>query len=144
VILMAITFNLMNAFLNGRYIFTLSTQYTTHWLTDPRFIAGIALFIIGYLINRSSDRILRISARRVKPVIKFRERFLPLDSCRTILGRLWSGAVGHWRHGRCRLAFAVWTIANLAPRARSNHKWYRETFLIIPKSAKRCCGGMVV
>jgi steroid 5-alpha reductase family enzyme len=58
VILMAITFNLMNAFLNGRYVFTLSTQYTTHWLTDPRFIGGIALFVIGYLINRSSDRIL--------------------------------------------------------------------------------------
>ena len=26
------------------------------------------------------------------------------------------------------LIFALWTFANLAPRARSNHKWYKETF----------------
>ncbi|HSM13639.1 MAG TPA: hypothetical protein VLA66_06195 [Thermoanaerobaculia bacterium] len=26
------------------------------------------------------------------------------------------------------LAFALWTVANLAPRARSHHRFYRERF----------------
>ncbi|MHA1318096.1 MAG: hypothetical protein ACTSQ6_11365, partial [Candidatus Heimdallarchaeaceae archaeon] len=34
------------------------------------------------------------------------------------------------------LVFAFWTIANLAPRARSNHKWYLENFPDYPKNRK--------
>jgi len=40
------------------------------------------------------------------------------------------------------LAFAVWTIANLAPRARSNHKWYRETFPDYPENRKALLPGV--
>jgi protein-S-isoprenylcysteine O-methyltransferase Ste14 len=29
-------------------------------------------------------------------------------------------------------AFAVWTIANLLPRAVSNHRWYRSKFADYP------------
>ena len=34
------------------------------------------------------------------------------------------------------LAFAIWTAANLAPRALSHHKWYRETFPDYPTERK--------
>ncbi len=33
-------------------------------------------------------------------------------------------------------SFAVWTIANLLPRALANHRWYRETFEDYPESRK--------
>ncbi|HSA16026.1 MAG TPA: hypothetical protein P5346_14880 [Spirochaetota bacterium] len=32
--------------------------------------------------------------------------------------------------------FVLWTIFNLAPRARSNHKWYRDNFPDYPKERK--------
>jgi len=30
----------------------------------------------------------------------------------------------------------LWTIANLAPRALANHKWYKETFPEYPSQRK--------
>ncbi|MCK4479252.1 MAG: hypothetical protein KAV01_01885 [Candidatus Lokiarchaeota archaeon] len=34
------------------------------------------------------------------------------------------------------IIFAVWTFANLAPRARSNHLWYIKTFPDYPSNLK--------
>jgi 3-oxo-5-alpha-steroid 4-dehydrogenase 1 len=34
------------------------------------------------------------------------------------------------------LSFAVWTIANLVPRAIAGHKWYNEKFEDYPKDRK--------
>jgi steroid 5-alpha-reductase/3-oxo-5-alpha-steroid 4-dehydrogenase 1 len=34
------------------------------------------------------------------------------------------------------LAFALFTAANLAPRARSSHLWYRKTFADYPKERR--------
>ena len=48
---------------------------------------------------------------------------------------VWSGwALATW--SLPGLAFAVWTIANLAPRARSHHTWYQETFPDYPAERK--------
>ena len=49
VIALGIFFNAVNAYLNGRYIFTFSDGYSVGWLTDPRFITGFILFIIGFI-----------------------------------------------------------------------------------------------
>ena len=51
-------FNAVNAYLNGRYIFSLSGGYSSAWLTDPRFILGSMLFVAGFMVNRHSDRVL--------------------------------------------------------------------------------------
>jgi hypothetical protein len=32
--------------------------------------------------------------------------------------------------------FAVWTAANLAPRAHSHHRWYRDNFVDYPLERK--------
>jgi protein-S-isoprenylcysteine O-methyltransferase Ste14 len=40
------------------------------------------------------------------------------------------------------LAFAVFTVANLAPRARSHHRWYREKFADYPTSRKILLPGL--
>ena len=58
-------FNTSNTYLQARWIFHfaketgLGPQYVPGWLVDPRFIAGVIIFIIGYIINRHSDIVLR-------------------------------------------------------------------------------------
>jgi len=32
--------------------------------------------------------------------------------------------------------FAIWTMANLVPRALAHHRWYRETFADYPPGRK--------
>ena len=121
-----------------QYIFTLSTQYTTHWLTDPRFIGGLTLFVSGYLINRSADKILHDLRAPGETGYKIPQKgFYRWISSPNYFGEIvvWSGwALATW--SLPGLAFAVWTIANLAPRARSNHRWYQETFPDYPAERK--------
>ena len=58
-------------------------------------------------------------------------------SCPNYLGEImqWVGwAVATW--SLAGLAFAVWTAANLIPRARANHAWYQNTFIDYPAERK--------
>jgi protein-S-isoprenylcysteine O-methyltransferase Ste14 len=138
VMLMGFCFNLGNAFVNGNYLFNRSGGYAGTWLLDPRFIAGIALFLVGFIVNRWADLVLR---RLRKPGetgyrIPYGGLFL-LISCPNYLGEIveWTGwALMTWSFPG--LAFAIWTFANLAPRARSNHKWYHSTFPEYPAERK--------
>jgi protein-S-isoprenylcysteine O-methyltransferase Ste14 len=41
------------------------------------------------------------------------------------------------------LVFALWTIANLFPRALAHHKWYQEKFSDYPKSRKAIIPGII-
>ena len=138
IILFGITFNLMNAYLNGRYLFHFSHGYSSDWLNDPRFIGGVALFVIGYIINRQSDLALRSLRRSGDSGYKIcNTRFYRLVSCPNYLGEIviWSGwALATW--SLPGLAFMVWTIANLAPRARAHHEWYKDTFPDYPPERK--------
>src|SRR4030042_3344220 len=54
VIAMGFFFNIMNGYLNGRYIFSFSGGYDNSWVADPRFIVGVIFFITGYTINRQA------------------------------------------------------------------------------------------
>lgn len=130
VVTSGILFNTVNAYLNGRYIFAFSSGYTDQWLTDPRFIAGAGIFIIGFIINRQADRTLR----NLRPAGDSGYR-IPYGgmyrwiSCPNYFGEIliWVGwAVANW--SLPSLAFALWTAANLIPRARSHHLWYHEHF----------------
>lgn len=137
-------FNIMNAYLNGRYIFTFSASYSVSWLYDIRFIIGIILFIMGYLINRSADRTLRSLRAPDEDNYKIPQTGLyRWVSCPNYLGEIiiWIGwAVATW--SLPGLAFALWTIANLAPRARSHHAWYLENFEDYPSERKSLVPGL--
>ena len=64
-------------------------------------------------------------------------------SCPNYLGEIleWVGwAVATW--SLPGLAFAVWVIANLVPRARSHHRWYRERFPDYPDGRKALVPGL--
>ena len=64
-------------------------------------------------------------------------------SCPNYLGEvvLWIGWAVATR-SMAGLAFAVWTIANLAPRAWAHHRWYRQQFEDYPPERKAMLPGI--
>jgi 3-oxo-5-alpha-steroid 4-dehydrogenase 1 len=137
-------FNIMNGYLNGRYIFTFSGGYPGNWLTDPRFILGTALFVIGYIINRQADYVLRGLRQPGESGYKISSHCLyRWVSSPNYLGEIiiWTGwALATW--SLPALAFAFWTAANLVPRARAHHAWYRRTFSDYPPERKALVPGL--
>ncbi len=138
VVAMAIFFNGVNGYLNGRWVFTFSGGYPNSWFIDPRFILGVTLFVVGFVINRESDLILRALRAPGESDYKIPRRGLfRWVSCPNYLGEIliWGGwALATW--SLAGLSFAVWTAANLVPRARSHHKWYLRHFADYPAERK--------
>lgn len=138
VIAMGAVFNVGNGYLNGRYLFTLGRELEVSWLWDPRFVIGALLFWTGYALNQHSDKVL-IGLRAgggsgYKIPYGGAYRYV---SCPNYLGEMveWAGwALACWNLGA--LAFLVWTVANLAPRAIKTHRWYREEFPGYPPERK--------
>jgi 3-oxo-5-alpha-steroid 4-dehydrogenase 1 len=99
-------------------------SYPHAWLTDPRFLAGTVLFLAGLLLNISSDRALRALRRRESGYRVPRGSAFEWVSCPNYLGEVieWVGwAMATW--SLAGVAFAVYTVANLAPRALTHHRW---------------------
>jgi 3-oxo-5-alpha-steroid 4-dehydrogenase 1 len=138
VILMGFAFNVGNAYANSHYLFTLSGGYPLSWLLDARFLVGVMMFVSGFIMNRWADLSLR--ALRKPGEINYSIPYGGLFnwvSCPNYLGEIieWTGwALATW--SLPGLAFAVWTFANLAPRARSHHAWYHKNFPEYPKERK--------
>ncbi len=138
--LSGLAFNLFNTYLQGRWIFTLLPEgtYTLEWFYDPRFIAGVIIFLTGYVINKKADLILRNLRKPGETGYKIPEGWLyDYISSPNYLGEIitWTGwAVLTWSFAG--FLFVVLSIANLAPRARSHLKWYRENFDNYPENRK--------
>jgi 3-oxo-5-alpha-steroid 4-dehydrogenase 1 len=136
-------FNLLNGYLNGRYLFTLSGGYATNWLFSPRFLAGLMIFFAGYIINRQADHTLGQLRQAGGGYAIPQGGLYRWISCPNYFGEIveWFGwALLTW--SLAGLAFAVWTLANLAPRARSHHRWYREHFADYPPERKALVPGL--
>jgi len=127
------SFNLMNAWINARWISELGA-YPAGWLSGWRFLAGAALFLAGMAVNVGSDRALaRLRAGGDGGYRIPRGGLFERISCPNYLGEIveWSGwAIASW--STAGLAFALYTVANLAPRALAHHRWYRERFAEYP------------
>ncbi len=131
-------FNLVNGFLNGRYLGMYGERYDSAWLADPRFLFGLALFLTGLFVNLRSDGLLRRLREDDEPGYKIpRGGMFELVSCANYFGEVveWAGwAMLTW--SLPGLTFALWTAANLVPRARAHHEWYRRTFPDYPAHRK--------
>lgn len=130
IVLMAILFNLYNSYINGRYLGLHADSYTGEWLRDPRFILGVIIFLVGFTINVHSDQILFSLRGPGESGYKIPRRgMFRWISSPNYFGEVveWTGwAIATW--SLPGLVFALWTFANLAPRAHAHHKWYREKF----------------
>jgi len=131
-------FNIVNSYINGRYLFTLCPEYPIGWFFDPRFLIGLSIFCAGFTIHSTSDRILRNLRRPGETEFKIPQGGLfRWISCPNYLGEMleWCGwAIATW--SLPGLAFFVWTVANLLPRTLSHHRWYRQTFRDYPNERR--------
>ncbi|MBN1413572.1 MAG: DUF1295 domain-containing protein [Bacteroidales bacterium] len=138
VVIMGIFFNTANTYFNGLYLFHFSSGYTLSWLVDIRFIAGVVLFIAGFVINQHSDHVLFGLRKPGEMDYKIPQGGLyRWVSCPNYYGELleWTGwAIATW--SLAGASFAIWTFANLVPRALASHKWYIRQFPEYPKNRK--------
>lgn len=132
IVAMGVVFNLVNAYMLGGWIFYVSPAdaYPPQWLLSPQFVAGTLVFFIGMAINWHSDSIIRHLRKpgdtghyiprggmyRYVTSANYFGEFTEWVGY-ALLTWSWAGAV-----------FALWTFANLAPRARSLHKRYEQEF----------------
>lgn len=132
IVAMGVAFNLLNAYLIGGWLFYVSPEgaYPVEWLWSPAFVCGTAIFFSGMAINWHSDYIIR---HLRKP--GDRGHYIPRGgmfryvTSANYLGEFveWVGfAVLTWSWAGA--VFALWTFANLAPRARSLHRRYLGEF----------------
>ena len=57
IVVMAILFNVLNAYVNARWISHLGS-YSDDWLVSTPFLVGLAMFAAGWLINQHADLVL--------------------------------------------------------------------------------------
>jgi 3-oxo-5-alpha-steroid 4-dehydrogenase 1 len=133
----------LHGYLNGAFISTFATHLDHGWLTDPRFVAGIALYYASYVLNIRSDSILRN--------LRTREE---VEAGKKVY-RVPHGGLFNWvtnasylteLTGWLGFALATWSLggayilalsaANLLPRAAATHRWYKERFPDYPSNRR--------
>ncbi|XP_053322852.1 3-oxo-5-alpha-steroid 4-dehydrogenase 1 [Spea bombifrons] len=134
---LAFIFCCYNGYLQSSYLCR-QAAFTPEWLHDPRFIAGIAMFLSGMFINIYSDHILRNLRKPGETGYKIpRGGLFEYVSGANFFGEIleWSGfAVAEWSIPGA--AFAIFTTLVLSSRAQQHHQWYLEKFEDYPKSRK--------
>ena len=137
IVLMAFLFNCLNGFINGYGVFHVYS-YGNAWMLTWQFIGGIILFTAGFTINKIADHKLRDLRKRSQEQYFVPRRWLfEYISSPHYFGEIieWSGwALITW--SLPGLAFFVFSLANLVPRAISSHKWYRKNFPGYPPQRK--------
>jgi 3-oxo-5-alpha-steroid 4-dehydrogenase 1 len=134
---MAITFNLINAYLNARWISHLG-RYPTAELTRWPFVVGAIGFAAGMVLNLHSDAVLRA----LRPDGETGYRVPHGGGYRLVSAPNYLGELMEWAswalatQSLAGLSFFLFTFANLVPRAVSNHRWYRATFPDYPKNRR--------
>ena len=132
----AVFFNLMNAGLNGYYLAELAPahKYDVSWLTAPHVLIGFGLFVIGVFINWRADNILIHLRKPGETGYKIPRGFLfDYITAPNHFGEIveWAGfAIMAWNLPA--FTFFVWTCANLIPRAKNHHDWYKARFADYP------------
>lgn len=128
VALIAMVFQSLNSYANAAWVSELGDY--SGWLSDPRLWIGVAVFAVGQAVNLHADTVL-IGLRKpgetgYKIPTGGMYRYVTNAN---YLGELliWTGwAIATW--SLAGVAFAVYTAANLVPRAATHHTWYQEKF----------------
>lgn len=132
IMLMGVTFNVLNGFMQGEWLFYLApaSYYSTAWFTTPQFIIGTVLFFAGMGINLRSDYIIR---HLRKPGDT--NHYLPNKGMyRYVTSANYFGEIVEWTGfailtvSWSGVVFAWWTVANLVPRANAIWHKYKEEF----------------
>lgn len=131
-------FNLVNGYTNGRWLFALDPGYAPGWWRAPHFIIGVVMFAAGLGTNLWADEVLRGLRGKGEGGYRIPQGGLyRWVSCPNYLGEMveWAG-FAVCTGSLPAAAFALWTVANLFPRAIAHHRWYRERFPDYPPERK--------
>ena len=130
IIATAVLFNTLNAYMQGGWLFYVSPEnyYSADWLTSIPFLTGTTLFFLGMIVNIHSDNIIR-NLRKPGDTA----HYLPQGG----MFRWVTSAILTWSLSGA--VFALWTFANLAPRAARIYDGYRQEFpdQLDPRTTKR-------
>jgi hypothetical protein len=137
IIFIGFVFQSVNSWLNASWISHLGA-YAPDWLSDPRFVIGVLLFVTGWVINIWADTILIHLRKPGEDGYRIPQGMLyRFVSSPNYMGEMleWSAwALLTW--SGAGFAFMVYTAANLIPRAITTHRWYQETFPCYPPSRR--------
>lgn len=138
----ALAFNILNGYNNAAAL--QANALAGADLLTPHFVIGALVFIAGFVVHVHADAVIRNlrapgeRGYRIPHGGLFRWVGSP-----NYLGEIvmWSGwAVMTW--SLAGLAFALFTFCNLAPRAWSNHRWYRARFTDYPPARRVLLPGL--
>ncbi|KAM9839032.1 3-oxo-5-alpha-steroid 4-dehydrogenase 1 [Aulostomus maculatus] len=134
---LAIVFCIYNGYMQVRYL-SHYAEYPADWVTHPCFIAGSALWLVGWLVNLHSDHILRNLRKPGETGYK-----IPAGGMfEYVSGANFFGEIMEWvgfalaGHSVHSTAFAIFTTVVLGSRAVAHHKWYLVKFEDYPRSRK--------
>jgi len=140
----AFFFNIVNVNLQAFGIYYL-TDYSQDWMYSYIFFFGLFIFLIGMYINIKSDYLIVALRRDKGPGYHLPSKFMhKYISSPNYFGEIieWLGwAILTWNISGA--VFALWTIANLFPRALAHHKWYKEKFDDYPSNRKAIIPGII-
>jgi steroid 5-alpha reductase family enzyme len=138
VMLMAVIFNLVNGTINGGWLYVHGPTVEQSQWSNVHFLIGVMLMVAGFVVHVRADSILRNLRTVHGPGYHVPSGFLyRYVSCPNYLGEMlqWVG----WAialNSLAGLSFAIWTVANLLPRALTHHRWYRDKFADYPVERK--------
>lgn len=121
----------LHGYLNGAWFSTHGTHLRgTKWLKDPRFIAGIAIYVVGLAQIVRHDTIMR--ELRSTPGPRYRIPHGGTFDEVTCAHYFWElvAWLGFWlmSSGPNGLFILLVSVANLVPRAKATHGWYLDHF----------------
>jgi protein-S-isoprenylcysteine O-methyltransferase Ste14 len=140
----AICFNLVNGFFNGYYLGNFA-DYNNSWFMTIPFIAGLILFLGGMIMNLRADNVLLNLRKPGESGYKIPTGgMFKYVSCPNLLGEIieWIG-FAVLAMNPAALSFAIWTVANLLPRAIAHHRWYKNQFPNYPKERAAVIPGLI-
>ncbi len=133
----------LHGYLNGTYVSRWAEHLTPAWLTDPRFVAGIAVYAVSFVLTLHAERAIRRLRPRAELEAGTRVYRIPRGGLFEYVTNApyltelcaWAGfALATW--SLAGVFILTLTAANLVPRAFATDAWYRERFPEYPRERK--------
>ena len=141
-VLFAVAFNSLNGYNNAEALIVNGSHKSP--LLSLHFVVGTLVFFCGFSLHVHSDHIIRNLRRTGEKTYRIPHGGLfRWVSNPHYLGEIiqWTGwAILTW--SLAGAAFALFTLCNLAPRAISNHRWYRQRFAEYPAGRRILVPGL--
>ncbi len=141
-VLFAVLFNTLNGYNNAQALIASGIQGEPLW--SWHFVVGAFLFMTGFAMHSHSDAVIRNLRRPGETGYAIpRGGLFRWVSSPNYLGEMvqWVGwAILTW--SLAGLAFALFTVCNLLPRAMANQRWYQAQFSDYPSARKILIPGV--